>query len=1586
MKANKHFLLTLLLLAVSFGLNAAPISREQAKEKAQNFLQKVKGSRTLAPVQSRAKLGPRRAKSATADSELFYVFNRGEQQGYIIVSGDDRTPEILGYTDNGEFDYDQLPVNMRSWLERREMQLEALSLLPESEAPRKAPTHDAISPMVTTQWNQGSPYNDECPMYFTLGRSVTGCVATAMAQVLYFQHVKSVRETQADMPAYNTRTSHETYGQLHVDGIPAGSPIDWDNMLDKYGSGATAKQKLAVAQLMHYCGVSVEMDYTNGASGAYSYMVADAFKKYFGYGSATRYVYDGDYTNDQWDNLLYNELYEGRPLYLSGANSSAGHAFVCDGYDGKGCFHINWGWGGSSDGYFLLTSLNPSSQGIGGSGDGYSQGEEAIIGCEPDNYWEAEMPIANATVKRLCLANWDTNGDGKFSFGEAAGVIDLGDVFKGQVGITTFAELYNFTSLEHIADDAFAGCTKMTTIKLPKALKTIGSRSFANCKVLKTIRLTDNLLSIGDSAFAGCRVMPNQTLPNGLKRIEANTFEGCLALTEMDLPLGIQFIGKQAFSGCTKLMTVSVKSVMPERIVLGETVFEGIDLSQATLETLQGTRSYFATADQWKEFGNLHENRNLAAGNFATLETNVKYYIYNVGTGYFLTHGEAYGTQAIVANTNSPMRFEIRRSTSMAAGTYYLYSNDTPNTKHILFRTSTDGKVGSGVKACFVDGSLSDAAYWKISLVEGEDRVYTLQIPSGQSGYKANEFLGIQTTHASNASTPTYGAYSDINYTDYTQNCHWMLVPYDEATQTLYQRSEELRNLLELGKAKHINTTQEQAVYDNFESTQDEIEFSCRRLRKKLSFINFKERPIREVCLQYFDVDGNNEISYTEAAAVTEIDQQFCGNTKITDMSDLEYFTGIDYISNKAFLNCTALRYVKVPDNATGIFYWAFRGAKKLERIDIGPNLQTIGVAAFRGCTSLNEVRLAVHDPSQIALGDSVFYGLNLSNATLYVPQGSKERYAAADVWKKFGTIKEMRAVPEPTFVTPEANTDYYVYNVGLRSYINKGEAYGTQAVVATNGLVYQLRRSTSMAGGTYYLYSEQTGLEGKYLFRTSTDSKVGAGVKACFVDGKSLGASAYWKLQPAEGTENLYTLQVPEKDATYVAGEYLGTDYGHTTNAAWGTYGLYWDISYADNPTGCQWGFVSVAAQKQARAFFELTEQLRKLLERADAASLECTQEHNVYDDFDSSEEEIAAAIASVRGKLHYIDFADTRVRTLCVNTWDTNEDDELSLEEAAAVTDIGTIFRSSASLKSFEELRYFTSLTNIPDEAFRTCSALTSIYIPQQVTSMGEKAFYSTSALKYMAVLSPTLVEASTASLPSKLTIFVPASLMEAYAADATWGQCTIKEYTGTPVVTADDASRIYGRSNSKFTFELTGAPINGEPSLTCEAETTTPVGTYPILCEAGTVTSPGTQFVNGTLTVEGAPLTLTAKSYTRNIGEENPEFQFSNSSLKNREKIDDVLITRPVLECDATADSPAGVYEIRISGAEAANYVISYTNGTLTIIDPVGVESIQNSKSKVQNEAIYDLSGRKIAESSNCPIRKGLYIMGKKVVVKD
>lgn len=1574
-------------MMVTVVVNADPITREQARLRALNFLEKASGSRQLSPVVNGARLSPRRIprKAAVADHELYYVFNRGDNQGFVIATGDDRLRPVIGYTDEGEFDYNNLPDNMRYWLEGYEAELQYLSEHPEclATAPKYAPIHKAVAPMVTTKWNQTAPYNNECPQYFTLGRSVTGCVATAMAQILYYQRAKSVTETQADMPSYETNTAHPDYGKLAVAGIPAGSPIDWDNMLNTYTSSATAKQQLAVAQLMHYCGVSVKMDYSSSQSGAFSYMVANAMKQFFGYGSSVKYVYKDDvYTDDAWDALLYNELAEGRPFYLSGANSSGGHAFVCDGYDDQGCFHINWGWGGNSDGYYVLTRLNPGSQGVGGSSGGYSDGAEAVIGCEPENYMERALPISNASLKKICVDNWDTNNDGQFSFGEAAAVSTIGTAFKGKTAITSFTELYYFTGLTWLADEAFMGCTGLKEVKLPKGLQSIGKRTFKGCTKLKTLNMPDGITSIGEEAFSGCKILPNVTLPQGISRIEDNTFNSCAAFTSVELPQAIQHIGTQAFMGCTKLATVRLSSVKPQNITLGESVFGSVDLSGATLFVPQGNRDYLSTAVQWRDFGRIQEQRTLSHGVYAELATNTLFYIYNVGTGRYLTRGEAYGTQAIVDDTDSPMRFELRRTTGMASNTYYIYSDDTGNSNHILFRTNTDSKIGYGVYACFVDGTAADESkgYWKVALVSGTDNVYTMQTPSNQAGYAATQFLGVQTTHKSNAATPTYGIYSDIVYAECPLNCQWMFVPYDQARTENYRTSLELKKLLDAGIGQGLAVVYEQEKYDDMQSSTEDLLKCCRKMRAKMGLLDFADKEVRSVALANYDANGDGEISLSEASAVSDIKTVFYGNTKVSDLSDLTYFTGMEELAETAFRSCTSLRRATLPDQLKIISARAFQGCTKLESVTLGSRIYSIADYAFYNDNAIREFRIYVTDPSTINMGSSVFSTSALSNATLYVPYGSRELYEKADVWKNFSSIVEMRSQAVTGYTAePQADTEYYIYNLALKNNIARGEAYGTQAVVGNRGMVYQLKRTSSMPAGTYYLYSEDTGSStNKVMKRVSTDAKVGDGVKACFVDG-TLNAAAYWKLAPVAGKEGVFTLQVPETDASYKSGEYLGTDLGHISNFTSFSYGLYWDINYESNPINCQWAFVSVDEINAARAFYDKTVNLKQLIDRARDKSFDVTAEQAVYDNFQSTEDEIDGAIGTLRNKLHYIDFTDANAALIAVNRWDDDDDGEISQEEAASVTSLGNTFRSATQMKSFDELRYFTSLTSIDEEAFRNCPALTSIYIPQNVGTIGQKAFYSCSGLKYIAVLSPGVVDAGSSSLTmNKLQVFVPASMMDVYAADAVWGSATITELTGTPVVSANVLERQYGRNNPALTFTVTGAPINGVPSLSCEAVLRSPVGEYPVVVSAGTVTTPGVVMHDGMLRINRYPLTLTAKSYKRNFGEENPVFEFTNTALRNGEKINDILLQQPVLECDATPDSPAGIYEIRISGAETQNYDIAYVSGTLTIENPTGISDVDAA---ADTRVFYDLQGRRV----NNPVR-GLYIVnGRKVMVK-
>ena len=1583
---NRLTVLFLFCLAVAAAAFADPVSREQAQKMAEKYLLDKPGSHRLSPVSSSRRQAQGK-DSAEVGTKLYYVFDRGENQGYVIVPADDSYGDIIGYTEEGRFSYDSLPPHMQNWLECQAQYIAFLRDNPDKASQQKSSrrrvaVHASIEPMVTTKWGQGWPYNNECPIYFGEGRSITGCVATAMAQLMYYQREKSVREVQKSIPNYTLKNDEK--GTMVVEGIPAGSPIDWDNMLDTYSSSSSEKSCLAVAQLMHYCGVSVRMGYSPGGSGASTSYVPVPLKEFFGYGDNPRAVWAHNYSDENsWDEILYRELEQQRPFQLAGhTQDGAGHSFVCDGYK-DGLYHINWGWDGGSDGYFALKSMN-----------GWSFSQCAIINFEPNDFSSLELKVANTKAKQLCLDNWDSDGDGKFTYGEAAAVTDLGAVFRGQT-FTAFNELYYFTSVTSIPDDAFSGCQRLSSIRLPKKLQAIGARAFSGCSALKTLVLPDGITSIGEEAFSGCTRLEDVKLPVNITRIEARTFAGCQTFAATSIPICVTFIGDGAFSGCTNLASVTVGTERPQNLQLGADVFAEVDKTQATLNFPQGLRDYFANAEQWKDFANLNELRTLSQGQFASLAQGKRYYVYNVGTGRYLTHGEAYGMQGVVADTDAPMRFEFRKRSNMGDDEYYLYSSDSPNKDNrIFFRSSTDSNVGKGIKACFVDGASTRLnenglpANWTVKPVEGQDKVYTIQCSEGTADFVQGLYLGVQPGHESNASFPTYGTYFDIPYAQFPLNCQWMLVEFTENALLYSKYSSELQNLLSIADTQHFDATTEKAVYADTGSSLSDLQHACSCLRAKLGFVNFEDDAFRDIVLSRFDGDGNKEISQGEMAGVKQLPEKlFANNKDLLSLSDLKHFTGLQSIDMDAFSNCPNVTEIALPENVESIGARAFNRQPKVTKITLPSRISTISSRAFFNCIALQEVYVPVANPADITINSAAFnFGKSddnpLSDCILYVPFGSKQLYQEAAVWSKFNDIREYRVEEMPEFVAPQTNTDYYIYNKGMKKFITRGESWGTQAVVGTQPLTWQLRRRSGMPTETYYFYSEDlTDRPKKAWGRVFTDRYIGDG-KSTFTD-TDINAHSYWAVSCVDSLERLYTFQPPVHNADYVEGEYAGVDLQHASNVS-PTYGVYWDISYESNPKNCQWGFVEAAKVKANRAKLRLDAKLYSLIEKAQGSTVDATPEQAVYHDPASTGAELREAIVSLRRKLSLVPFIDEQVELFCVNTWDDDEDGELSVDEAAFVSDIGVVFKGNASITSLEDLRFFTGLTEIPSEAFRSNASMISVILPQNVTKVGKNAFASCTELKYVAVLNPTaVVDIQDAGMPSRaLSVFVPENMVEAYKADSKWKSYTILPYTGIPVVQIADAAREYGRTSAKASFKVSGAPVNALPVVSVNNVATLPVGTYPIgLSNAENITSLDLQINEGTLTVSPAPVTVTAQSYTRMEGQPNPEFAYTMSSLRNHETAAEVFLQMPVVTCQADESSPAGEYEITVSGAEALNYAFTYVNGILTVEeDPDGIAITPEEKGE---GTLYDLLGRRI---ENRDLKRGVYILnGRKYIRK-
>lgn len=380
----KVFSLCSVFALLALTVQAQPVSETEARQRALSFLQQH-GKSPAAALRTSAALRGRRVAHAD-DYSSYYVFNVGNKQGFVIVSGDSRTTPILGYADSGSLSAGELPDGLRFMLDCYAEEVEMLAAYDDAgsqqAAAPAAPKHSAMSttrhviaPMVATRWNQGAPYNAYCP---TIGDElcVTGCVATAMAQAMYY-HQRPQGQSSA-IPAYTTRTNEIQIGEL-----PA-TTFSWSDMTTTYGnsySGSAAET--AVAKLMQYCGAALQMNYGVSGSSAYNASIAGVLKEYFGYNAS--YAQRPFYSYVDWVNLVYSELAAGRPVILGGQSAGGGHSFVCDGYDTDDYFHINWGWGGYSDGFFRLSVLNPYEQGIGGSNtlDGFSFSQDAVIGISP---------------------------------------------------------------------------------------------------------------------------------------------------------------------------------------------------------------------------------------------------------------------------------------------------------------------------------------------------------------------------------------------------------------------------------------------------------------------------------------------------------------------------------------------------------------------------------------------------------------------------------------------------------------------------------------------------------------------------------------------------------------------------------------------------------------------------------------------------------------------------------------------------------------------------------------------------------------------------------------------------------------------------------------------------------------------------------------------------------------------------------------------------------------------------------------------------------------------------------------------------
>ena len=386
---KRTFLVFGFLLMIALPLMAEHVDPETARKVATTFLNN-NGTKTNQLTDLSKAVG----------FPNLYIFNT--EESFVIIAADNCAKPILGYSLTGKFETEGMPENVRFWLQgyNDEIQyaidhqlrntsetVQQWKNLTEGKANTAKATY-IVEPLIQTTWGQGNPYKNFCP-----SGAVTGCVATAMAQVMNYWNYPT-----RGIGTHNYQYS--TYGNISADF--GSTEYDWDNMLFSYSGTSTQAQQDAVATLMYHCGVSVEMEYGPSESSSNIQRSSFGMKTYFNYN--TSYIESEIINNDSiWAATLRNELDNGRPILYGGSNkgTGAGHAFVCDGYNDNGEFHFNWGWtNGLYNGDFLLTSLTP------GSGHNYTHKQKAVIGIEPLTSAALPLKLSISNTDQDVTLNW----------------------------------------------------------------------------------------------------------------------------------------------------------------------------------------------------------------------------------------------------------------------------------------------------------------------------------------------------------------------------------------------------------------------------------------------------------------------------------------------------------------------------------------------------------------------------------------------------------------------------------------------------------------------------------------------------------------------------------------------------------------------------------------------------------------------------------------------------------------------------------------------------------------------------------------------------------------------------------------------------------------------------------------------------------------------------------------------------------------------------------------------------------------------------------------------------------------------------